>query len=129
MMKMKIVFFFFIVISSRAALGQVADIEVDPRVRIYYSEAEVDSMRYNDPSALKKLNYYFQESFFIIPADTHHNFNKIHPLTIDVKRFESERHPTEQKSIVISANGDKLVLKSLKELLEEYKKMDLERSE
>ncbi|MBA3900428.1 MAG: hypothetical protein H0X62_09505 [Bacteroidetes bacterium] len=112
----------FLFLGTNLTMAQEAPVEVDPRVKLYYSEAEIIKMKAENPLSIKKLNYYFQNSYFIVPADGSQT-GVIDPMSIDARRFEAQRHATEKVSIVISANDDRLVLISLKELEKEYKKL------
>ncbi len=99
--------------------AQNTQIQTDPRINIYYTPQQIADLKQNNPGELKKLNHYFQHSF-LVEASTVPNASAIDLMSIDAKRFESQRHATKRVEIIISRYDDKLILKSQKELDKEY---------
>ncbi|MDQ3048496.1 MAG: hypothetical protein M3R27_13190 [Bacteroidota bacterium] len=105
--------------------AQNSNIEIDPHIYTHYSPEQIQVMKETAPLELKKLNHYFKNSFIIVPADGSISKGpKPELFNIDVKRFEDQRMDDSRKPIIISANNDQLILKSKKELEEEYKKIN-----
>ena len=119
-----IILFFLIIGKSGIAQSnqKSSQLTLDPRIETHYSAAEIKALKQTNPLEIKKLNYYFQDSFIIIPS-TSPGAEPIDLWTIDVKRFENQRHATERKTIIISKYDDKLILKSKEEVEKEYDKI------
>jgi hypothetical protein len=92
--------------------------EVDFRIYADHTQAQVTELVKNNPLEIKRLNYYYQNSYLIILSNT--EGAKFDVNTVNVKRFEDQRLENERKTIIVSANNDKLVLKSKKEMEQEY---------
>ena len=117
--KIIVIFFFLTTGTNAVAQNTNSDIAIDPRIANHYSQEQIEDLK-NNLSELKKLNYYFQNSFIVVPANIP-NAEPIDLMSIDARRFEDKRQVSERTTIIISKNDDQLILKSKEELEKEYK--------
>jgi hypothetical protein len=117
---MKTLAFIAAMLFSGMLAAQTGNSEIgDPHIYYHYSNAEISDMLKKDPAAIRKLNFYYQKSF-IVEYSKNSGSELYDAGTIDVQRFEDQRLENERKTIIVSANNDKIILLSKKELEEAY---------
>ena len=109
-----------------ACTAQAQTAEIDPRIKLYYSEAEIQEMVKSQPAKIKQLNFYFASSYIAYSGP-------IQPLTaeeiakIDIKKFEHLRKKDQRAWVGYNRQGAKLELLSQDELDAKYKELEAQK--
>jgi len=101
-------------VSSPASAQTTPD--VDPRIRIHYTETQVNEMLSNAPLKIEVLNVYYRSSFVLIPPVHNPNDTSVNASSVDITPYEHLRKENERVQVGYSRTGFVIELLSKREL-------------
>jgi hypothetical protein len=102
-------------------LANGQSVELDQRAKSHYSPEQIASL---SPVKIAQINFYYQRSFEVKKGDKAcANCTNIDPATLDITRFENQRAADRRVVVFVSTPGWPIVLLSLNELEQEYKRI------
>lgn len=93
---------------------------LDHRIYLHYSEAQIQDIQQNHPNKIKQLNYYYQQSWYIMPNPNCPECAAIDPRSFDVQDYEHLREWGRKNTFQLEYPSHFIVLKPRKELQEIY---------
>ncbi|MCB9230550.1 MAG: hypothetical protein H6581_02730 [Bacteroidia bacterium] len=99
-----------------------ADPGIVPDSRIYnhYSPEQVSEMMARQPAKIRKLNYYFQESWYVEPEANCNDCPEIDKSQVDIMEYDSYRQATRENRVKLTAPGHHIVLRPWSEVRAQY---------
>lgn len=90
-MKKLLPILFLVVLTSFSlkSFSQSTAPDVDPRIRLHYTEVQVNEMLSASPLKIKMLNIYYRSSFVMIPGAN--QVTPLDPSAVDVSQYEHLR--------------------------------------
>lgn len=92
----------------------------DHRIYLHYSDAQVLDISQNHPEKIKQLNYYYQDSWYVMENPNCLTCPSPNLNTFDVQEYEHLREWSRKNTIQLEYPGHYIVLKPRKELQEAY---------
>ncbi len=93
---------------------------LDHRIYLHYSEAQIADIQQNHPQKLRQLNYYYQQSWYVMENPNCSECPSIDPSTFDVQEYEHLREWSRKNTFQPEYPSHYIVLKPRKELQEVY---------
>jgi hypothetical protein len=100
--------FLFFILPGTASLAQTTP-DIDPRIRLHFTEQQVNEMLATQPLKIKVLNTYYRSSFVLITPE--HEVCTTDPATIDITSYENLRK--EDKRVSTGYIGTRYVIELL----------------
>lgn len=103
---------------GKSVFAQCTIEEAEQLMTTEYSVEEIEKIKTDHPKKYEKLIYYYTNSWILIPGEVPHP--DAAASNILISRFEPRRMENDRVEIKLSNEGDKLILKSKKEVNEQY---------
>jgi|GEM_PF-3949667 len=96
---------------------------LDHRVLLHYSETQVADMLAKDPHKIKKLNYYYQKSYWVKENPHCVSCPDFNVKSFDVQNFEHLRPPTRKQALQLGNFRQTIILKPRNTLQSAYQNL------